>query len=325
MRAIVIDRFGGPEVLKLVEIPDPTPGAGEVLIEVAVTGVNFADVMVRRGGYGRGDLPPLTPGIDCVGRIVALGEGVTGFRNGQRVAAFAKTGTYAERAVARVELVYALPDQITDESASALVMLVTAYNVLTLAGRMNPGETILVHAGAGGVGSLAIQLARHLGADKIVATVGSAAKLASARQFGADFVINYRDQELGASLQSALDGRGVDVVLDSVVGAIFEGGFNQLAPFGRYVVYGASSGEPATIPTNVLHQSNRAVIGYSTGTYRKLRPEALRPSVDAMFSHLVQGDVHVHVGGRFTLDQASEAHAFVEGRESIGKVLINVV
>lgn len=322
MRAIVIDQFGGPEMLKCVDVATPKPAAGQMAIKVSMTGVNFADVMTRRGGYGRGGTPPLTPGLDCVGHVVELGDGVTGFKIGQRVAAFPDGGSYAEIVLARPVLTYALPDSVTDESASALTMLVTAYNILTMAGRMSAGETVLVHAGAGGVGSLAIQLAKRLGAGKVIATVGSPAKLAIAKQFGADVVINYRDQEIGASLHSATDGKGVDLVLDSVIGPVFEGGFEQLAPFGRYIVYGAASGEPAQIASNALHQTSRAVIGYSTGSFRKFKPDALAPGVRAVLAHLVQGDLVVHIGGRFRLDEAAQAHAFIESRTSIGKIVL---
>ena len=322
MRGILIDRFGGPDVLSWVELPTPEPGPGEVAIKVTMTGVNFADIMVRRGGYGRAATPPLTPGLDCVGEIVALGEGVTGFRTGQRVAAFPNAGSYAEVVVARTELTYAISDAVSDESASALTMLVTAYNLLTLAARLSQGESVLVHAGAGGVGAIVIQLARIFGAGQIVATVGSAQKLAFARQQGADIVINYRDQEIGSSVHAATNGRGVDVILDSVVGDIFEGGFDILAPFGRYIVYGMASGVPATVPTSALHQTSRSVIGYSTGSYRKFRPEALRPSVNAVLGHVAQGEVKVPIGGRFSIDRAAEAHIFVESRASMGKVLL---
>ena len=324
MRVITLDQFGGPEVLKCIDVPTPKPDAGQIAIKVSMTGVNFADVMVRRGGYGRGGVPPLTPGLDCVGRIVELGAGVTGFKIGQRVAAFPEGGSYADIVLARPVLTYGLPDAISDESASALTMLVTAYNILTLAGRMSADETVLVHAGAGGVGSLAIQIAKRLGAGKVIATVGSPAKLAIAKQFGADIVINYRDQEIGASLHSATGGKGVDLVLDSVIGSVFEGGFEQLAPFGRYVVYGAASGEPAQIATNALHQTSRAVIGYSTGSYRKFKPDALAPSMRAVLAYVVQGDVSVHIGGRFKLENAAQAHQFIESRTSIGKIILDM-
>ena len=324
MRAIVIDQFGPASVLQIREIDPPRPGPGEVAIKVALTGVNFADIMIRRGGYGRAGLPPLTPGLDCVGTVIEIGAGVTDIRVGQRVAAFPVGGAYAEIVVAKATLTYVLPDAVSDDDASALTMLVTAYNCLTLAGRMLPGETVLIHAGAGGVGSIAIQLAKCLGAGRVVATVGSAAKLAFAKAQGADIVINYRDQEIGASLHSATSGTGVDLILDSVIGPVFEGSFAALAPFGRYIVYGASSGEAAQIATGALHQSSRSVIGYSTGSYRRHRPEALRPAVNAVLGHVAQGDVRVPIGGRFALADTAAAHEFVEGRTSTGKIVIEV-
>lgn len=322
MRAIVIESFGAPSVLQVKEVPDPVPGPGQIAIKVSLTGVNFADIMTRRGGYARGGQPPLTPGLDCVGTVVALGPGVSDFAIGQRVAAFPDGGAYAETVLARPALTYPLPDAVSDESASALTMLVTAYNLLTVAGRMAAGETVLVQAGAGGVGSIAIQLARHLGASRVFATVGSAAKLSVARAHGAEIVINYRDQEIGASLHAATEGKGVDLVLDAVVGPAFEGSFESLAPFGRYVVYGASSGEPVSVSTSDLHQTSRAVIGYSTGSYRRYRPEALRPSVTAVLALVALGEVKVPIGGRYALGDAAAAHEFVEQRASTGKVVL---
>ncbi len=324
MRAIIVEQFGGPEVMQCREVEAPQPGAGQIAIKLALTGVNFADIMVRRGGYGRGSLLPLTPGLDCVGTIIALGKDVTSLKLGQRVAAFPDGGSYAEIVLARPELTYVLPDAVSNEDASGLTMLVTAYNLLTSVGRMLPGETVLIHAGAGGVGSIAIQLAKLLGAGKIIATVGSPAKLAHARHYGADVVINYRDQELRASLHSATDGKGVDLILDSVIGQEFDRGMESLAPFGRYLVYGAASGEPGTVRTNQLHQTSRAVIGYSTGSYRKFKPEALRAPINAVLAHVAQGEVSVPIGARFPLDKVAEAHALIESRTSIGKVLLDI-
>ena len=324
MRAIIIDQFGAPSVMQLKDVDAPHPGPQQIAVKVAKTGVNFADIMVRRGGYGRGSQPPLTPGLDCVGTIAELGAEVTGFRVGQRVAAFPDGGSYAEIVLARPELTYALPDAVADDEASALTMLVTAYNILTMAGRMQHGETVLVHAGAGGVGSIAIQLAKRLGAGRVIATVGSAAKLAFAKAQGADVVINYRDQEIGASLHSATGGKGVDLVLDSVIGPVFEASFEALAPFGRYIVYGAASGEPASVATGALHHTSRSVIGYSTGSYRRFRPEALRPSVTAILGLVAQDEVSIPIGGRFMLADAIKAHEFVESRASMGKIVLDV-
>ena len=324
MRAIVLDQFGPASVMALREVDTPRPGPRQVAIKVSKTGVNFADIQLRRGGYSRGGKPPFTPGLDCVGTVIEAGAEVSELRVGQRVAAFPDGGSYADIVLAQPALTYPLPDAVSDDEASALTMLVTAFNIITMAGRMVRGETVLVHAGAGGVGAIAIQLAKRLGAGTVIATVGSASKLAFAKAQGADIVINYRDQEIGASLHSATGGKGVDLILDSVVGPVFEGSFEALAPFGRYVVYGAASGEPASALTSALHQTNRAIIGYSTGSYRRLRPEALRPSVTAILALVAQDEVAVPIGGRFALESVVQAHEFVESRASMGKIVIDV-
>ena len=322
MHVIEVGSYGDPSVLAWRERDEPTPGPGEVAIRVTKTGVNFADVQARRGTYHGGQAPPFVPGLDCAGTIVALGEGVGGLRVGARVAAFPPSGSYAEVVVVPVATTYALEPAIPDDDAASLLMLVTAYNVLNFAGRLAPGESVLVHAAAGGVGSTAVQIARALGAGTIFATVGSEAKRAIARDAGADVVIDYRSEDFARRVLEETGGRGVDLILDSVAGEVFTAGLTALAPFGRLVAYGMASGTPGTVRTNELHPSNRAVVGYSSGSYRKLRPEALRPAADASLRLVAEGKVRVVVGARFPLREAADAHRLVESRAGHGKVLL---
>ena len=324
MHAIEARSYGDPSVLEWRERDEPVPGAGEVAIRVTHTGVNFADVQARRGNYHGGQAPPFVPGLDCVGTIVALGPDVDAFRVGQRVAAFPPNGSYAEVIVAPVTTTYPLDQNVSDDDAASLLMLVTAYNVLTLAGRLAPGESVLVHAAAGGVGSTAVQIARALGAGTIFATAGSAAKCAVARDAGADVAIDYRSEDFARRVLDETNGRGVDLILDSVAGEVFDKGLTALAPFGRIVAYGIASGTPGSVRTNDLHPTNRAVIGYSSGSYRKLRPEALRPAAEASLRLVVEDRVHVVVGARFPLRDAADAHRLVESRAGHGKVLLTV-
>jgi NADPH2:quinone reductase len=322
MHVVEVDAYGDPSVLAWRERDEPVPGPGEVAIRVTQTGVNFADVQARRGAYHGGGQPPFVPGLDCTGTIVALGEGVDTLRVGERVAAFPPAGSYAEVVVAPLATTYALDPSISDDDAASLLMLVTAYNVLTFAGRLAPGESVLVHAAAGGVGSTAVQLARALGAGTIFATAGSAEKCAIARDAGADVAIDYRREDFARRILDATDGRGVDLILDSVAGEVFGAGLTALAPFGRIVAFGNASGTPGTVRTNELHPTNRAVIGYSSGSYRKLRPQALRPAAEASLRLVAEGKVHVIVGARFALREAAEAHRLVESRAGHGKVLL---
>jgi NADPH2:quinone reductase len=320
MHAIVAQSFGDPSVLKWVEQPDPQPEAGKVAIRVSLTGVNFADVMARQGKYHSGTKPPFIPGFDCVGTIVGLGEGVTGLKVGQRVCAF-PAGTYAEIVIASAQRTYPIGDDVSDEIAASVLMLVTAYNCLTLAARITSGESILIHSAAGGVGLVAVQMAKKLGASRIIATASTDEKLALAKQAGADTLINYTKDDAGKSVLAATDGRGVDVILDAVAGDVFDNSLQALATFGRYVIYGIASGKPGTVQTNYLHPENRAVVGYSTGNYLRVNPEAMRPGVNASLKMAADG-INITVGARYPLAKAADAHELVESRRSHGKVIL---
>jgi NADPH2:quinone reductase len=321
MHAIVVPRNGDASVLEWTERPDPKPGPSEVAIRVTLTGVNYADIMRRRGGY-RGGPPPFVPGLDCVGTVTAVGSGVSGITVGERVAAFPEDGGYTEIAIARDVLTYPVPDGVPDEAAASLTMLVTAYNTLVMCARLERGESVLIHSAAGGVGSLAIQCARALGADTIVAVAGGPEKVAFAHSLGADIVVDHTTDDLAAKLEPI--GGKVDVVLDAVGGETFNSTIPLLAEFGRYCIYGQASGEPGEVFSNVLHAGNRAVLGYSTGGYRASRPERLRAGVEGAFDLVSEGLVKVFVGARYPLRDAAEAHRHVESRASHGKTLLTV-
>jgi len=323
MHAIIVERTGDASVLEWIERPDPAPGPGQLTIDVTLSGVNFADIMRRRGGY-RGGPPPFTPGLDCVGTVRAVGDGVAEFRPGQRVAAFPDDGGYAEVALARPVLTYALPDAVPDEAGASLTMLVTAYNLMTMCARLTPGESVLIHSAAGGVGTLAVQIAKALGAGTVIAVAGGAEKTQTARDLGADVAVDHTRDDLAERVRAATGERGVDVVLDAVGGATFDATLPLLAEFGRYCIYGQASGEPGIAKTNVLHAGNRAVIGYSTGGYRAARPEALRAGVEGAFALVASGNVRVVEGARFAMRDAAEAHRHVESRASRGKVFLTV-
>jgi NADPH2:quinone reductase len=322
MHAVQFDAYGDSSVLRWRDLPDPSPGPQQVAIRVSLTGVNFADILSRRGLYLSGTKLPLIPGLDCLGTVVALGRGVTGLRLGQRVAAFPDEGSYSEIAIAQAVLTYPIGPEIPDEAGGALNVLITAYNILRLAARLNPGESVLVHAAAGGVGSTAVQMARVLGAGRIFGTVGSPEKFEFARKCGADFVIDYRTENPAERILAETGGTGVDLILDSVGGDVLLNGFSALAPFGRYVIFGQASGKAATLPASELHRENRAVVGYTSGGYRRRRPEALLPAARASFDLVAKGLVQIAVGARFPLKEAWKAHDLVESRKSTGKVLL---
>ena len=321
MKAVVAQAFGGPEVLELVERPGPTPGPGEVTVRTAYVSVNFADVKSRRGGHHTGARPPFVPGLDVSGTVEAVGEGVAGLRVGQWVAAAPDGGAYAEVVRARAALVYPLAEGADPRQAAGIVALMTAYNVAIVKGGLRPGETVLVQAAAGGVGSLLVQLAKRCGAARVIGVVGSEAKVAVARAFGADDVLVVRDEDLRPHL-SAVAPDGVDLVLDSAGGDALNAAFEALRPFGRIVHFGDAGGKAGPISVAGMHKTNQAVFGYSSGHYRKHRPEGVRHAAERALAHVAAGELRVEVTRLFGLAEAADAHRLLESRASTGKLLL---
>jgi NADPH2:quinone reductase len=258
-----------------------------------------------------------------MGTVAAVGEGVTSVAVGQRVAAFVDSGSYAQTVLAREVLTYPWHDRISDEAAASLLLLVTAYHTLTFAGKIQKGESVLIHAAAGGVGSTAVQIAKHLGAKPIIATAGSAEKLAIARGAGADVTIDYTKDDMKAAVLAATENRGADVILDSVAGDVFATSLEAFAPFGRYVIYGMASGKPGEAKTPIFHTQNRSLVGFSAGHYRNLRPAVLREGTMAVLELVAEGAVTPIIGARFPLRDAAHAQTLVESRSSHGKVLLD--
>lgn len=322
MKAVLINAFGQPSVLSYEDWPKPEPKAQQLRIKTSLSSVNFADIMTRRGGYGQQSLP-LIPGLDATGVVDAVGEAVSSFKVGDRVAAYTTGGSYADYVIAEEKLCFALPEAVGFEQASAIGILITAYNVLTLAGRFLEGESVLIHAAAGGVGSCLIQLAKGMGASKIYATVGSDEKADIARKLGADEVINYREQAFDTVINTLTNHKGVDLICDSIAGKTSEQGMNCLANFGRLIIFGHTSPEGAgEFNSQMLHKQNRGVIGYSSGGHRSARPEKIQSAAKAVLDLLAEGKIEVSIGGHFQLKDAAKAHELVESRRSVGKVLL---
>lgn len=326
MKTIVVEQTGSPEVMKLQEVDKPKPATDQVLIRVEAISVNFADIKARQGQYhGVAADAAFTPGLDCAGVVVETGAQVTLFKPGQRVMAFPAGGSYAEFVVAPENLTYPVPDEISSETAAAsLTVGITAYNVIQRMARLEKGETILIHAAAGGIGSTAIQLAKLLGASKIIGTVGSDEKIDRAKSFGADEVINYRSVDFVGKVNELTGGKGADVILDTVAGENFEKSLKCLGTFGRIISFGhANDGSvPGIAKTDQLHSSCRSVIGYSTGTYRKNRPEFLKEGAEKIIDYLMKDQLKIVISKSFALEDAAEAHAHIESRASIGKILL---
>ncbi|WP_433891742.1 quinone oxidoreductase family protein [Streptomyces sp. CA-111067] len=317
MRAVGFDVIGGPEVLRPVELPVPEPGPGEVLIRVAYAGVNYGEVQHRLGDFG----PPdgvTVPGLEASGEITALGTGVTGLSVGDPVAAYLPDGGgYAEYAVARAEFAFPLDGISLRDGGGAGLVLTTAYGVLAGAGRLAAGDTVLIHAAAGGVGSVAAQIARALGAAAVYGTVGSAEKAAYAKRFGYD-AIHSRE-----NFTERL--RDLDVILDPVGGATRLTGLPLLAPFGRLVVYGEAARHPdLTLPVLPFWKSNRTLSGYHIADLARRAPRTLRAHALAALSLLASGAIRLDVTAERPLSGARELHEALEAGRSRGKSLLAI-
>ncbi|GIO25524.1 quinone oxidoreductase family protein [Ornithinibacillus bavariensis] len=322
MKAVVLEAFGGPEVLQYLEIPMPEPNAGEVLIKTWKTSVNFADIKNRNGKKSKGNFP-LILGIDLVGIVEKVGPDVKNIKKGQRVIAFPHSGSYAEFAIANEQLVFPIPDNMdTDIAAASPIVSFLSYMLFQNVGRISKGETVLVHSAAGGVGTTAIQIAKLLGASKVIGTVGSEARKKTAFEAGADEVFTYED--FTSNVLDVTNGNGVDLILDSVSGKVTEKSMDCLAEYGRLVHFGNSSGELGTFKTNEIHSSCRSVLGFSLGNTRKKRPYLLNEVADQVIRFLVSGELHIIIGDEFPLHKVAEAHRLIENRQHSGKILLNV-
>ncbi|TDQ48781.1 quinone oxidoreductase family protein [Actinorugispora endophytica] len=320
MRAIVIEETGGPEVMRLAEVPDPVPGPGQVVVDVEARGVNFIDVYRRAGIYA---VPtPFTPGGEGAGTVSAVGEGVTGVAVGMRVGSVEVAGSYAERAIVEADKLIPLPDGVTSEQAAAVLLQgITAHYLTHSTYAVQPGDTVLVHAAAGGTGLLITQLAKLRGA-RVIGTVSTEAKEARAREAGADEVIRYTEADVVEEVRRLTDGEGVPVVYDGVGAGTFDASLACLRRRGLLALFGQSSGvvppvDPQRLNTAGSVYLTRPFLGHYTAT----RDELLERSSDVL-GLVATGSLHVHVGGRYPLAEAHRAHAALASRATTGKLLL---
>ncbi|WP_338448250.1 NADPH:quinone oxidoreductase family protein [Niallia oryzisoli] len=325
MKAIVVSEFGGPNVLQYRDLEIPTISSNQVLIRVVATSVNFADIGSRYGKYHGGKQPPFIPGLDAAGVIEKVGSEVKHLKVGQRVIAFPKNGSYAEYIVADENLTFVLPDHVDFQLAAASPLVsFTAYKLLADVARLEPGETVLIHASAGGVGTTAIQLAQILGAGKVIGTVGSESKMATPLEVGADHVICYEKEDFASKVNELTDGEGANVILDPISGWVTEKGMECLAGYGRTVIFGNASKSIAQIKTKDLHSSCRSVLGFSITTTRNKRPHLLKETADKVLGYLADQKLNIKIGQVFSLKDAADAHSLVENRKSLGKVILEI-
>jgi NADPH:quinone reductase len=315
MRAIRITEFGGPEVLTLVDDqPEPTPRPGELLIDVGHAGVNYADTHQAEDSYLAPSTLPLVPGAEVAGTT----------QDGRRVVALLAGGGYAERAVARSALAFDVPDEVTDGQALALVLQgTTAWHLLRTSAHLQPGESVVVHAAAGGVGTLAVQLAKRWGAGRVIAVASSQDKRQLALDLGADEAVDAGAQDLKAALVGANRGT-VDVVLDMVGGRTTDQSLAALAPFGRLVHFGmASRTPPSPIHPGALMARSRGVIGFWLAHAMRDPQRHLAEPMRELLELTAAGELRPVVGGTYGLSEAPRAHEDLRGRRTVGKLLLD--
>lgn len=323
MKAIRIHETGGPEVMRLEEVEQPTPQAGEVLIKVAAAGINYADLAQRQGTYLTRTRVPSTLGFEVAGTVAALGPGVEKPAVGTRVAAFANGG-YAEYTTAAASSVLPIPPTLDFSHAAAFpVQGLTAYQLLRESGRLEQGESVLVHAAAGGVGTLAVQLAKLMGAGQVLGTASNASKLDLVRRLGADTAINYTEDDWVEQVKQATDGKGADIILEMVGGSIAEQSLQCLAPFGRMVIFGAASGQIAQFTGIQLMYKNQSIIGYWLTAWMQ-RSNRIALAVSELMQYLAAGKLEIIVGQTFPLAEAAAAHQAIADRKTTGKVVLLV-
>jgi NADPH:quinone reductase len=314
MRAIQQQEFGGPEVLELVELPTPEPRDGEVLIRVARAGMNFADTHQRRNDYLAPQQLPLVPG----GEVAGVREDT-----GERVVALCGTGGYAEYAIAQEALTFPIPDDVDDATALALVIQgLTAWHLYRTSGRVAPGESVAVVAAAGGVGSLAVQLGKPMGAGRVIAIASTQDKRDLTLELGADAAVDADPEGLKDRLIEANLGRQVDVVFEMAGGPVFDACLAALAPFGRLVTYGIASGTGNEVHTRKLLGRSRAVVGFWL-MHCLGRPHMIDEALADLYERAARGELRAVVGATYPLSEARQAQIDLAERRTTGKVLLD--
>jgi len=320
MRAILVSETGGPEVLAYAEAPDPEPGPGQILIEVAAAGVNFKDVYERTGLYPQ--KLPTVPGSEGAGRVLAVGPDVAGVEVGEVWASCELQGAYAEKAVVKADRAVRVPDGVSPEvAAAALLQGLTAHYLTRSTHPIMPGDTALVHAAAGGMGLLLTQIIKN-GGGRVIGTVSTAEKEKLARDAGADEIIRYTEIEVAPEVRRLTDGLGVDVVYDGVGQSTFEASLDSLRRRGVMALYGAASGPVPPVDPQRLNRGGSLFLTRPKLQDHMVTAEELRGRANDLFGWIESGELTVHVGGRYQLADAAQAHRDLEGRGTTGKLLL---
>jgi len=313
MRAVQIKEFGGPEVLEVVELPDPVAGPGQVVIDVARAGMNFADTHQRHNDYLAEAELPLIPGAEISGRTP----------DGQRVAAVVSSGGYAEKIAVDGTALVPIPDRVSDDEAAGILLQgLTAWALLRISGRLEKGESVVVQAAAGGTGTLAVQLAKRMGAGRVIALASTAEKRELALGLGADAAVDSRSAALTKEIIAANEGRPVDIVLEMSGGEAFDSCLETLAPFGRLVSFGIASRKPNEVMTQRLMRTSRAVVGFWM-VHLFARPDLHEEGIGEILAALGAAELQVVIGGVYPLSKVADAQIALAGRSTHGKLLLD--
>lgn len=324
MRAAVCKVLGGADGLAVETVPAPSMIARGVRIRVHAAALNFADTLMLKGTYQVKIAPPFVPGVEAAGEVIEVAPGVSRVKPGDRVMAHLDHGAFAEEAVCAEDCVHVIPDAMDFITAAGFpVAYGTSYIGLVDRARLKPGEVLVVHGAAGGVGLSAVEIGKKIGAT-VIATAGGADKLAVARAHGADHLIDYTTEDVRERLKALTHGRGVDVAFDPVGGAIFEASLRAMAPDGRIVVVGFASGAVPPIAANILLVKNVTVIGYYWGAYRTIRPTDFAAQFEQPFQWWREGALKPHTSHVLPLEKVGEAFTLLRGRKSSGKVVLAI-
>ena len=322
MKAIVCNAWGLPDTLDLEELPDVTPAAGQVAIDVQAAGVNFPDVLIIQNKYQVKPPLPFTPGGELAGTVRAVGEGVTQFKPGDRVIAFVGQGAFAQQIAVPVQAVMPMPAGMDFDIAAAITLTYgTSHHAVVDRAQLKAGETMLVLGAAGGVGLAAIDIGKALGA-RVIAAASTDEKLAVCKDHGADVLINYSTQDLREAIKAATDGKGPDVIYDPVGGVYAEPAFRSIAWRGRYLVVGFANGEIPKLPLNLTLLKGASLVGVFWGDYARREPAANMAAMGQLMGWLASGKIRPHISGRYALADTAQALNDMAARKVTGKVVI---
>ena len=322
MRAVLCKEWGGPEKLVVEDVPSPPIRAGAVRVAVHAAGINFADLLLIAGQYQEKPALPFTPGAEAAGVVTEVSEGVSNVKPGDRVIALASQGAYAEEVVVDAGRVMPMPAKMDFVAAAGFpIAYGTSHGALEWRARLQPNEWLLVYGAAGGVGLTAVEIGKAMGA-RVIACAGGAAKLAVAKDYGADFLIDYSSEDIRERVKQITGGRGADVIYDPVGGDAFDAGLRSIAWGGRIIIIGFAAGRIPQIPANIALVKNIDVIGFYWGSYQKHKPEVVRQSFTKLLGWFDAGKLKPHVSQRFDLKDVASALELMRQRKSTGKVVL---